>query len=94
LVCYTDLALQFLRKWGCEVIAFSSNPNKRDEALKLGAHQVLDSRTSTDHLRSALDLILVTVNAPLDWESFSASHHSTAPTSQIQPSPIGVNLRV
>jgi uncharacterized zinc-type alcohol dehydrogenase-like protein len=66
------LALQFLRKWGCEVIAFSSNPDKRDEALKLGAHQVLDSRTATDHLRGALDLILVTVNAPLDWESYLA----------------------
>jgi uncharacterized zinc-type alcohol dehydrogenase-like protein len=33
---------------------------------------VVDSRTSTDHLRGALDLILVTANAPLDWEAYLA----------------------
>jgi uncharacterized zinc-type alcohol dehydrogenase-like protein len=64
------LALQFLRKWGCEVIAFSSNPNKRDEALGFGAHQVVDSRTATDQLRGALDLIIVSANVPLDWEAY------------------------
>jgi alcohol/geraniol dehydrogenase (NADP+) len=26
------LALQFLHHWGCEVIAFSSNPNKRERS--------------------------------------------------------------
>jgi len=66
------LALQFLRKWGCEVIAFSSNPNKRDEALSFGAHQVVDSRTAADQLRGALDLIVVTANVPLDWEAYLA----------------------
>jgi uncharacterized zinc-type alcohol dehydrogenase-like protein len=64
------LALQFLRKWGCEVIAFSSNPSKRDEALKLGAHQVVDSHEAVASLRGALDLIVVTANVPLDWEAY------------------------
>jgi alcohol/geraniol dehydrogenase (NADP+) len=66
------LGLQFLRKWGCEVIAFSSNPSKREEALKFGAHQVVDSRTASEQLKSSLDLILVTANVPLDWEAYLA----------------------
>ena len=66
------LSLQFLRKWGCEVIAFSSNPSKREEALKFGAHQVVDSRTASEQLKGSLDLILVTANVPLDWEAYLA----------------------
>ena len=34
------MALQFLRAWGCEVVAFTSSDSKREEALKLGAHHV------------------------------------------------------
>jgi uncharacterized zinc-type alcohol dehydrogenase-like protein len=66
------LGHQFLRKWGCEVIAFSSNPSKREEALKFGAHQVVDSRTASEQLKGSLDLILVTANVPLDWEAYLA----------------------
>ena len=38
------LAIQFLNKWGCEVTAFSSTPDKADELTKLGAHRVVNSR--------------------------------------------------
>ena len=68
------LALQFLNKWGCEVTAFTSSPAKKDEAIKMGAHYVVNSK---DH--SALkthagrfDLILNTANADLKWDSFFA----------------------
>lgn len=63
------LAVQFLNKWGCEVTAFTSSSTKREEALKLGAHSVLDSRdtASMKKIAGSLDLILSTVNVPLDW---------------------------
>ena len=66
------LALQFLRAWGCDVTAFTSSPAKRDEALGLGAHHVLDSRDPRA-LRAAanrFDFILSTVNVPLDWNLY------------------------
>lgn len=63
------LALQFLNKWGCEVVAFTSTDAKRDEALKLGAHCTVNSRDSDEmkKLAGSLDFLLVTVNVSLDW---------------------------
>lgn len=63
------LALQFLNKWGCEVTAFTSSDSKRDEARRLGAHHVANSRDSTQlqKLAGSLDFILVTANVTLDW---------------------------
>jgi len=63
------IALQFLNKWGCEVVAFTSSDSKREEALKLGAHQTVSSRDSAQmqKLAGSLDFILVTANATLDW---------------------------
>lgn len=65
------LALQFLNKWGCEVVAFSSNPAKREEILKMGAHQVVDSRDANAmaKLTGSLNFVLSTVNVPLDWNA-------------------------
>ncbi len=63
------MALQFLNKWGCEVVAFTSSDSKKEEALKLGAHRTVNSRDSAQmaKLAGSLDFILVTVNVPLDW---------------------------
>lgn len=63
------LAVQFLNKWGCEVTAFTSHEDKRDEVLRLGAHRVVNTRNAADlaRLRGSLDFLLVTVNVPLDW---------------------------
>jgi alcohol/geraniol dehydrogenase (NADP+) len=66
------LALQFLNKWGCEVTAFTSSDSKRDEAMKLGAHRIVGSRTE-DQIKSIagqLDFIISTVDAPLNWEAY------------------------
>ena len=63
------IALQFLKSWGCEVTAFTSSPDKVEEAKKLGAHKTLDS-TSDDEIKNAagtFDFILSTVNVALDW---------------------------
>ncbi|MDN3724871.1 NAD(P)-dependent alcohol dehydrogenase [Aequorivita sp. SDUM287046] len=66
------LALKFLKHWGCEVIAFSSNPDKKKEILNMGASKVIDS-TSPDELESIagkLNFILNTTNVSLDWNSY------------------------
>lgn len=63
------MALQFLNAWGCHVTAFTSSPDKQQEALALGAHATLDSRNK-DALKAAtasFDLILSTVNVGLEW---------------------------
>ena len=66
------LALQFLRHWGCEVYAFTSTDSKREEAVRLGAHQVINSRHDDElsKIRGALDMILVTVSVPLNWAAY------------------------
>ncbi len=66
------LALQFLNKWGCEVTAFTSTDAKRDEALQMGAHHVVNSRHPS-HLKKiagSLDFILSTVAVGLDWDAY------------------------
>ena len=65
------MAVKFFAAWGCRVTAFTSSPSKFDEARRLGAHRVLSSRDA-DAVRGAegsLDLLLVTVNVPLDWDA-------------------------
>jgi uncharacterized zinc-type alcohol dehydrogenase-like protein len=69
------LALQFLNKWGCEVVAFSSSAGKADEARRLGAHRVVNStdETAMKALAGSLDFILVTVNVSLNWPAYLAA---------------------
>lgn len=63
------MGLKFANAWGCEVTAFTSNPAKADEARGFGAHRVVSSRDSGDmqKIANSLDLLIVTVNTPLDW---------------------------
>ncbi|MDO4640099.1 MAG: NAD(P)-dependent alcohol dehydrogenase [Neisseria sp.] len=66
------IALGFFNAWGCEVTAFSSNPAKYDEIRAMGAHHVLNS-TQPEAFAAAqnsLDLIVSTVNVPLDWNAY------------------------
>ena len=66
------MAIKFLKHWGCEVIAFSSNPNKKAEILAMGANRVVDS-TNSEELASVagqLNFILSTVNVTLDWNAY------------------------
>ncbi|MCU1294225.1 MAG: Alcohol dehydrogenase GroES domain protein [Bryobacterales bacterium] len=66
------MALQFLNKWGCHVTAFTTSDNKADEAKKMGAHAVINTRSQPD-LKSAagsFNLILSTVMAEIDLPGF------------------------
>ncbi|CAN5744980.1 NAD(P)-dependent alcohol dehydrogenase [soil metagenome] len=62
------MALQFANKWGCEVHAFTTSDNKIEEARKLGAHEVHNTKQpeTLKKLAGSLDLIISTINVPLD----------------------------
>jgi uncharacterized zinc-type alcohol dehydrogenase-like protein len=65
------MALKFYRAWGCEVTAFTSSESKADEARSFGAHHVASSRDAKaiEALAGSFDMIIDTVNAPLDWNA-------------------------
>ena len=88
------LALQFFSKWGCEVTAFTSSDDKRDEAKQMGAHRVVNSRNVAQlkKIAGSQDFILSTVAADLDWDSYLAT---LAPKGRLHvvgviPSPLSV----
>jgi uncharacterized zinc-type alcohol dehydrogenase-like protein len=66
------MALRFLHAWGCDVTAFSSNPNKEAEARELGSDHFVNSLDSQAlaKVANSFDLILSTVNADLDWSIY------------------------
>ena len=66
------MALKFLSAWGCEVTAFSSNPAKKEQILKMGAHKVINSRDpqELESIAGSLNFILNTTNVTLDWNSY------------------------
>jgi uncharacterized zinc-type alcohol dehydrogenase-like protein len=66
------MALQFLNKWGCEVIAFTSSEKKAAEAKQFGAHRTVPSGDSQKiaALAGSLDFVLVTANVTLDWNAY------------------------
>ncbi|MGH8225217.1 MAG: NADPH-dependent aldehyde reductase Ahr [Gammaproteobacteria bacterium] len=69
------MALKFAAAWGCEVTAFTSSPSKAEEARGFGAHHVVSSRDADaiGAVAGTLDLLLVTVNVPLDWNALIAT---------------------
>ena len=69
------LALQFADKWGCEVTAFTSDLSKTDELKKMGADFVVNSRDDAEleKLKGKFDMILSTVNVPLNWKGYLAA---------------------
>lgn len=90
------MALQFLNKWGCEVTAFSSNDSKRDEAKRMGAHHVVNSRNDVElaAIAGSLDFILCTANVPLNWEAYIAALRPKGRLHVVGavPEPIPVNV--
>jgi uncharacterized zinc-type alcohol dehydrogenase-like protein len=69
------MAVKFAAAYGCEVTAFTSSESKSDEARAFGVHRVASSRNpdAIKELAGAFDLLLVTVNVPLDWDALIAS---------------------
>ncbi len=69
------LGLKFLRAWGCHVTAFTSSESKRDEAMALGAHDIINSRdpNALEQAVGRFDFIISTVNVKLDWNAYIAT---------------------
>lgn len=69
------MALKFASAYGCEVTAFTSSESKFDQARSFGAHHVVATRDSNaiKQLSKTFDLLIVTVNVPLDWDSLIGS---------------------
>jgi uncharacterized zinc-type alcohol dehydrogenase-like protein len=66
------LALQFLRAMGCHPTAFTSSPDKRQEAARLGAEESASSTNAREIRAHAnrFDFLLCTVPARLDWITY------------------------
>lgn len=69
------MALQFLNAWGCDVTAFSTSPEKEQEAKDLGANHFINSKDeeALDGLANSFDFIISTVNVNLDWDKYIAA---------------------
>jgi uncharacterized zinc-type alcohol dehydrogenase-like protein len=65
------MAVKFAAAYGCDVTAFTSSESKFDEARGFGAKHVVSSRDSAaiKKLAGTLDLLIVTVNVPMDWDA-------------------------
>ena len=66
------LALRFLHAMGCHTTAFTSSPDKKAEAARLGAEEAASS-TNAREIRAyagRFDFLLCTVPARLDWITY------------------------
>ena len=66
------MGVKLARALGAEVVAFTTSPSKRDDALALGAHEVVVSRDPAQMAahKESFDFILNTVAAPHDLDPF------------------------
>lgn len=63
------LAIQFAAKMGCRVVVLSGSDLKKDEVLKLGAHEFIATKGKTKlEVSHTLDRLLVTTSAQPDWK--------------------------
>lgn len=67
------LAIQYANKMGCEVTVFSSTPAKKEEAMKLGAHNFVATKETPDLTKAGIKpinhLIVTTSHLP-DWKQY------------------------
>ncbi|KAH6654873.1 chaperonin 10-like protein [Truncatella angustata] len=63
------LAIQFAAKMGCRVVVLSGSDRKKDEALKLGAHEFVATKDAKQlKVSHPLNRLLVTTSAQPDWD--------------------------
>lgn len=69
------MGVKFAAAYGSHVTAFTSNESKFDEARSFGAHHVVSTRdaAAVKKLAGTIDLLIVTVNVPLDWDALIAA---------------------
>jgi uncharacterized zinc-type alcohol dehydrogenase-like protein len=66
------MGVKFARAFGARVVVFTTSPNKRDDALRLGAHEVIVS-TNREEMKAhagSFDFILDTIAADHDINAY------------------------
>ena len=90
------LALQYAAKWGCEVTAISTTPDKREEAHGFGAHHFVVSAEegALRRVRGAFDFVLSTVAVDLPWSDYIAALRPQGALCIVgtSPTPVPVGL--
>jgi len=68
------MAVKFARAFGAHVVVFTTSPGKQDDALRLGAHEVVLSRNPDEMKKHAgtFDFILDAVSADHDINAYLA----------------------
>ncbi|KAL1855351.1 hypothetical protein Daus18300_011069 [Diaporthe australafricana] len=62
------IAIQFARAMGTRVVVLSGSDSKKDEAIKLGAHEFIATKGQQElKVAHKLDRLLVTTSAQPDW---------------------------
>jgi alcohol dehydrogenase (NADP+) len=66
------MGVKFARPLGAHVVAFTTSPGKKDDALRLGAHEVVVSRNADEMRKHAgsIDFILDRVSADHDINAY------------------------
>jgi uncharacterized zinc-type alcohol dehydrogenase-like protein len=69
------MGVKFARAIGAHTVVFTTSPNKKDDALRLGAHEVVVSRDADAMAKHAgsLDFVLDTVSADHDVNALLAT---------------------
>ncbi|KAI1161787.1 GroES-like protein [Nemania serpens] len=63
------LAIQFAAKMGCRVVVLSGSESKKEEAMRLGAHEFIATRGKTElKVSRPLDRLVVTTSFQPNWE--------------------------
>jgi len=66
------LGVQFARAWGCHVTVLSTSPTKKDDAIKLGAHEFIITKDSwMDSIKGTIDVLFMVANIkPENWAAY------------------------
>lgn len=66
------MGVKFARAFGAHVVVFTTSPSKKEDALRLGAHEVVISRNESEMQQHAgtFDFILDTVSARHDIDAY------------------------
>ena len=89
------MAVKFAHALGAHVVVFTTSPKKKEDALRLGADEVIISR-NTDQMNKhvdSFDFILDAVSAEHDINTYiqllspTATSHSSAHRTSLMPSP-------
>ncbi|CAK1356685.1 alcohol dehydrogenase [Cercospora beticola] len=83
------LAIQFAAKMGTNVIVISRSDSKKEEALKLGAHEFVATK-DVDQIKTSrpINRLLVTTSAQPDWQKILPA---LAPGATIHPLSVDEN---